>query len=220
MLKIYGRISSINVQKVIWCLEELGKKKGVDYERIDAGLQFGVNKTDDYLKLNPNGLVPTLVDDDFVLWESNAIIRYLSAAYGDGSLYPANFKVRANVDRWMDWALATLWPALRVSYLGLTRTPKEQQDIPLVIKQYQESTRLLAMLNDVLAKQAYSAGSEFTLSDLVLAVAVDRWVGLPASFPEVFGASSTATTSATLPALAAWHRKVTARPAFSALMQK
>src|SRR5712664_2715965 len=104
MIKIYGRLSSINVQKVIWCLDELGQKEGVDYERIDAGLQFGVNKTDAYLKMNPNGLVPTLVDGDFVLWESNGIVRYLASHGGhdDESLFPADLKIRADADRWMD----------------------------------------------------------------------------------------------------------------------
>jgi glutathione S-transferase len=215
MMKIYGRLSSINVQKVIWCLDELGQKEGIDYERIDAGLQFGVNKTDAYLKMNPNGLVPTLVDGDFVLWESNAIVRYLAShgAHGDGSLFPADLKIRADADRWMDWTLATLWPALRVSFLGLTRTPKEQQDIPLIIKHYQDTTRLLQILEDLFAERAYCAGAQFTVGDITLALAVDRWVKLPANFPDVLGKLPE------LKSLMAWHRKVTARPAFIKLLQ-
>ncbi|MDB5992132.1 MAG: glutathione S-transferase protein [Herbaspirillum sp.] len=212
MMKIYGRLSSINVQKVIWCLDELGKKEGVDYERIDAGLQFGVNKTDAYLKMNPNGLVPTLVDGDFVLWESNAIVRYLASLHG-GSLFPADLKIRADADRWMDWTLVTLWPTLRVSFLGLTRTPKEQQDIPLIIKHYQDTTRLLQILEDLFAGRAYCAGEQFTVGDITLALAVDRWVKLPASFPDLLGELPE------LKSLMAWHRKVTARPAFIKLLQ-
>jgi glutathione S-transferase len=207
MIKIFGRLSSINVQKVIWCLDECGKKEGVDYERIDAGLQFGVNKTDAYLKMNPNGLVPTLVEGDFVLWESNAIVRYLAASHG-GDLFSADLKKRADADRWMDWSLVTLWPALRVTYLGLTRTPKEQQNMPLIIKHYQDTTKLLALLDGVLADRAYCTGDTFTVGDIALACAVDRWVKLPAMFPEVLGELPA------LSALMAWHGRVTARPAF------
>ena len=213
MLKIYGRVSSINVQKVIWCLEELGKKEGIDYERIDAGLQFGVNNTDAYLKMNPNGLVPTLVDGDFVLWESNTIVRYLAAAYGVGNLLPANYKTRADTERWMDWSLATLWPTLRVSYLGLTRTAPDQQNIPAIKKHYQDTTKLMQILDGVLADKLYCTGAEFTLGDIILAVAVDRWVTLPAQFPEVLGALPS------LPSLMAWHRRVTSRQGFLKLHQ-
>jgi glutathione S-transferase len=208
MIKIFGRLNSINVQKVIWCLDECGKKEGVDYERIDAGLQFGVNKTDAYLKMNPNGLVPTLVDGDFVLWESNAIVRYLAAAHGDDSLFPADLKKRADADRWMDWSLATLWPTLRVTFLGLTRTPKEQQNMPLIIKHYQDATKLLALLDNMLAERAYCTGDAFTVGDITLACAVDRWVKLPAMFPEILGELPV------LSELMAWHARVTARPAF------
>ncbi|HEY4071971.1 MAG TPA: glutathione S-transferase family protein [Herbaspirillum sp.] len=207
MIKIFGRLSSINVQKVIWCLDECGKKEGIDYERIDAGLQFGVNKTDAYLKMNPNGLVPTLVEGDFVLWESNAIVRYLAASHG-GDLFSADLKKRADADRWMDWALVTLWPALRVTYLGLTRTPKEQQDMPMIVKHYQDTTKLLALLDGVLADRAYCTGDTFTVGDIALACAVDRWVKLPAMFPEILGELPV------LSALMAWHGRVTARPAF------
>ena len=212
MMKIYGRLSSINVQKVIWCLEELGKKDGVDYERIDAGLQFGVNKTDAYLKMNPNGLVPTLVDGDYILWESNAIVRYLASLHG-GSLFPADLKTRADADRWMDWSLVTLWPTLRVTFLGLTRTPKEQQDIPRIIKHYQDTTGLLQILEDLFADRAYCAGDQFTVGDITLALAVDRWVKLPASFPDVLGKLPE------LKSLMAWHRRVTERPAFIKLLE-
>src|SRR3954463_2960244 len=100
MLKIWGRINSVNVKKALGAAEELRLK----YERIDAGLQFGINKTPQYLKMNPTGLVPTLDDDGFVLWESHTIARYLASKHGLGSLCPSDLKARADAERWMDRA--------------------------------------------------------------------------------------------------------------------
>src|SRR3970040_1761800 len=99
MLKIWGRTNSVNVKKALRAAEELGLK----YERIDAGMQFGVVDTPEYRKLNPNGLVPTIEDDGVVLWESHAIVRYLAAKYGAGTLCPTDLRERADADRWMDW---------------------------------------------------------------------------------------------------------------------
>ena len=98
MLRIWGRRNSINVQKVLWCCGELG----LDYERIDAGGVFGLTRDPEYLALNPNGLVPTISDDGFVLWESNAIVRYLAARHGSGTLWPEDLRERADAERWMD----------------------------------------------------------------------------------------------------------------------
>src|SRR5262245_66352838 len=108
MLKLWGRINSINVQKVLWALEELK----VPYERVDAGLQFGVVNESFYRKMNPNGRVPTIEDDGLVLWESNTICRYLATTRQGERLYPSNPKSRANVERWMDWQLATSGPPM------------------------------------------------------------------------------------------------------------
>src|SRR5688572_16530465 len=106
MLRIWGRTNSINVQKVMWCCAELGLAN----ERIDAGLQFGVNNTPDYLSRNPNGLVPTIDDDGYVLWESNSIVRYLSSRHGLGTLCPEDAQARFLSERWMDWQLSTAVP--------------------------------------------------------------------------------------------------------------
>ena len=103
MLKIWGRTNSINVQKVLWCCGELG----LDYERIDAGLAFGVNNTAEYKAMNPNGLVPTIDEDGFILWESHAIVRYLARKYGGGKLWPDDPRVAADADRWMEWYSTT-----------------------------------------------------------------------------------------------------------------
>ena len=125
-LKIWGRANSVNVQKVLWCLRELD----LAYERVDAGMAFGRNHDPDYLAMNPNARVPTLVDGDFVLWESNSIMRYLVLAYGKGSpVYPEAPKRRAGVDRWLDWTLSTVQPVDRPVFWALVRTPVEQRDM-------------------------------------------------------------------------------------------
>ena len=119
MLKIWGRNNSVNVQKVLWCCEELGLK----YERLDAGGSFGVVNTPQYRALNPNGLVPTIEDGPFVLWESNAIVRYLTAKHSSGKLWPEDHKVRAEADKWMDWQNSMFWPAFRPLFWNVVRTP-------------------------------------------------------------------------------------------------
>jgi glutathione S-transferase len=132
-LKIWGRANSVNVQKVLWCLRELD----LTYERMDAGMAFGRNTEAGYLAMNPNGRVPTMVDGDFVLWESNSVMRYLVLAYGKGStIYPSEPKRRAGVDRWLDWTLSTLQPVDRPVFWALVRTPVERRDmIQLLIHQ-------------------------------------------------------------------------------------
>jgi len=130
-LKIWGRANSVNVQKVLWCLRELD----LAYERIDAGMAFGRNHDPDYLAMNPNGRVPTLVDGDFVLWESNSVMRYLVLAYQpQSSLYPQAPKRRAAVDRWLDWTLSTLQPVDRPVFWALVRTPVEQRNMVAIQK--------------------------------------------------------------------------------------
>src|SRR2546428_3507485 len=114
MLKIWVRVNSVNVKKALWAAEELGLK----YERIDAGLQFGVNKTPEYLKMNPTGLVPTIEEDGFVLWESHSIVRYLAAKHGKGVLWPMDERTRGVANQWMDWAF-TFQGAVRDAFWGL-----------------------------------------------------------------------------------------------------
>src|SRR4029078_3512795 len=117
MLTIWGRTNSINVQKVLWCCGELG----LQYERIDAGMQFGVNNTPEYRALNPNGLVPTIDYDGFVLWESHAIVRFLALKHGRGTLWPEDERGVADADRWMEWYSTTMWNNLRPIFWTLVR---------------------------------------------------------------------------------------------------
>ena len=207
-MKLYGRRSSINVQKVLWCLGELGAVEGRDYERIDAGLDFGVVNTDEYLSLNPNGLVPTLVDGGFVLWESNAIVRYLASAAGDEALLPVEPQKRANVERWMDWQLATLWATLRVAFLGLTRTPEPQRDYDAIRKAHADAGRMLAIVDKVLSAQAYVAGAEFTVADIGICLSAHRWFSLAGDFRHALE------PAALLRFVAEWHRNLSSRQAF------
>ena len=211
MNKLYGRLSSLNVQKVVWCLAELDLREGVHYERIDAGQEFGLNNTSDYLRMNPNGLVPTWVEGDFVLWESHAIVRYLAGMHGVGSLFPADPQRRADSDRWMDWKLGSLWPALRPAFVGLVRTPAEKRNLEAIRAGFAESTRLLNMLDQTLATKPYCAGESFTVGDITLCVAVHRWVDLGRRFTAILGPAPE------LPAVRAWHAKLIARPAFASI---
>ncbi|SAK46881.1 glutathione S-transferase-like protein [Caballeronia catudaia] len=175
MLTIWGRANSVNVQKVLWCCEELG----LAYDRIDAGLQFGRNTEPDYLAMNPMGRVPTLVDGDFVLWESNAIIRYLAMQYGpDSSLYPVAPKVRASADRWLDWSLSTLQPAERPVFWGYIRTSAAERDMAQLAAAASEVEKLWRVVDAHLEGRDYLEGGTFTLADLVIAAYARRWFGI------------------------------------------
>jgi len=201
MLKIWGRTNSVNVKKALWCAEELG----LEYARIDAGRQYGVVDTPEYRKLNPNGLVPTIEEDGFVLWESHAIVRYLSARHGAGTLWPDDIRVRADADRWMDWAGGTLNPAMRVAFWGLVRTPPAERDARAIAESVARSGELLAMVDAVLANRPYIAGDAFTMGDIPLGCHAYNWMTLPIE-------------RRPLPHLEAWHRRLTTRPAFKKIV--
>lgn len=179
MLKLWGRTNSVNVQKALWCLEELG----VPYERVNAGGQFGLVNEPAYRALNPNGLVPTLEDDGFVLWESNAIVRYLCDKYGRGTLWPNDPKTRAEADKWMDWATTTAWPNLRTVFWGLVRTPEAERDMNAINAAQKKTGELLGILDAHLAARQYVAGPAFTMGDIPLGCMVQRWMALPIQRP-------------------------------------
>lgn len=179
MLRIWGRRNSINVQKVLWTCTELD----IPYERIDAGLQYGVNDTPEYRAMNPNGLVPTIDDGGFILWESHAVVRYLARNHGIGRLWPEDVRTAADADRWMEWYSTTLWPNVRPIFHTLVRTPPEKRNMALV----EEHRKLLAgnwqILDAHLASRDYVAGASFTMGDIPLAVAAYRWFNLPVERP-------------------------------------
>ena len=175
MLKIWGRLTSVNVQKVVWCADELG----LAYERVDAGGKYGLVNTPAYRTMNPNGLIPAIEDDGFVLWESNAIVRYLAAKYGQDSLWPTDIHVRADADRWMDWQAVSFNPSIGPAFLQLVRTAPEQRNAAVIDAARIDAEKKLALLDAHLAKSSYVAGPHFTMGDIPLGCSVDRWVKLP-----------------------------------------
>ena len=174
-LKIWGRANSVNVQKVLWCLSELD----LPFERIDAGMQFGRTREADYLAMNPNARIPTLVDGDFVLWESNSIMRYLCLAYASGTpIYPEAPKSRAAVERWLDWTLSTVQPVDRPVFWGLVRTPPDQRDMTQIQKQADAAAEVWHIVDRQLATRRFIEGDEFTLADIALGAYARRWLGV------------------------------------------
>jgi len=174
-LKIWGRMSSINVKKVVWTAQELG----LDFQRNEAGGQFGLVKTPEYLRLNPNALVPVMEDGDFVLWESNVIVRYLCAKHSPGQLYPSDLRERFEAERWMDWQQTTFSPASRPGFWQLIRTAPEQRNAQTISDSNAAVEALLATLDAQLGRHAFVAGDRFTMADMVLGCEAHRWFGLP-----------------------------------------
>lgn len=197
MLKIWGRKNSINVQKVLWACGELA----LPFSRVDAGMAFGVNNTPEYKAMNPNGLVPLLDHDGFILWESHAIVRYLARLNGPGVLLPADARAAADADRWMEWYSSTLWLNLKPVFWNLVRTPPEKRDMPLV----ESSRKLLAgnfeIVDALLAGRDYLAGNTFSMADIPMGVAAFRWYNMVIERP-------------LLKNLDAWYARICTRPAF------
>jgi glutathione S-transferase len=197
MAQIWGRKNSYNVQKVLWCCEELE----IPYQRHDAGGRFGVTDQEQYLARNPTGLVPTIVDGDLTLWESNAIVRYLAALYGAGSLWPENPAERALADKWMDYQLGTLFPAFQDALVGLIRTAPENRDPEKIEASVRATADVIDVLDAHLEDNDYVAGSSLTMGDIALGSLVYRWLELDIHRPD-------------LPALQAWYERLAGRPAY------
>lgn len=174
MLRIWGRVSSVNVQKVLWCADELG----LAYERIDAGGKFGRNNTAEYLAMNPNGLVPVIEDEGFVLHESNAIVRYLASRVPT-PMWPADPRARADVDRWMEWQSTVFTPAMWAAFWQLIRTPQAQRDLAAMNASCEKSEKAAAILDAHLEGRRYLSGETFTIADIVNGCAAHRWLNLP-----------------------------------------
>ena len=200
-LRIWGRLSSINVQKVVWTARELG----LPFERIDAGGAFGGNRTPEYLRMNPNGKIPVIDDDGFVLWESNAIVRYLAAKHGAGTLWPADLHQRADADRWMDWQATELTPAMRDAFMQLIRTPAGQRAQPPIDVSNAATEPLMALLDAHLAGRDFLGGERFTVGDIAVGTVVHRWFGLPQPH-------------APRPNVERWYRRLVTRPAVAGVL--
>ena len=198
MLKIWGRKNSSNVRKALWIAEELG----LEYEAINAGGAFGVNNQPEYLAKNPNGVVPMIEDGDFVLWESNTIVRYLTAQYApDSALFPSDPKARAQAEKWMDWTTSTFAGPFRTVFWGVLRTPAEQQDWVQINVAKVTIEGMLRIVDNALSEQPYLSGNEFGAGDIPLGSFIYAWFEMPIERIE-------------LPHLKAWYERLKQRPAY------
>lgn len=180
MLKIWGRVNSINVQKPLMVLEEVQ----LPYERIDAGLHFGINNTLEYRAMNPNGVVPTIDDDGFILWESNTIARYLARKYGKGKLWPEDLQVQANQDRWMDWQQTTMIAPVNAMFAPLIRGVGDTSP-EAIEKGRVRSGQVMAMLEAWLSGNEFISGDIFGVADCVLGPSIHRWYNLEIERPKL-----------------------------------
>ena len=197
MLKIWGRTDSYNLQKVMWCVAELG----IEHIRIDAGGTFGVTDGSEYLAMNPNGRVPTIDDDGFVLWESNAIVRYLAARHGTGTLCPADSQRRADADRWMTWQSATVGRNMRGLIHTMFNPPPEQRNSVTAAPMIETATGHWAILDDQLRGCDFVLGREFTMADIPMGAYALRWFKMDIDRPA-------------MPHLEAWYVRLQDREAY------
>ena len=176
-LRIWGRMSSLNVRKVVWCAQELA----LDFQRTEAGGQFGVVKTPEYEALNPNALVPVVQDGDYVLWESNVIVRYLCAKHSPGKLYPDLLAERFDAERWMDWQQTTLNKVSGGAFLQWVRVPVAERNDAAIAQSVTATEPLFALLDAHLATRRFMLGEQFTMADIPLGCEAHRWLNLPAT---------------------------------------
>jgi glutathione S-transferase len=233
-LHIWGRMSSINVRKVVLAAQWMG----LNFKRTDAGLSYGINKTPAYLRMNPNAQVPVMQDGDFTLWESNVIVRYLCAKHGaptrptaSGSLssegavprigrlgaaafsahlYPENLTKRFDAERWMDWQQTTMNNAGREAFVQWIRTPGKQPDMAVIAQSIAATEPLLAMLEAHLAQHPFMAGEHITMADFPIACELHRWWGLPPQHP--------AQPRSAYPHLSRWYEGICAQSASNGVL--
>lgn len=196
-ITLWGRLNSANVQKVVWVLEELE----LPYEHVPLAGSYGGNDTPEYLALNPNGRVPTLRDGEVTVWESHAIVRYLSAEYGSGLLFPLEPRDRAVVDQWTDWTATTLQPAWMAVFWGKVRTPVAQQDAAAIARAVAATNACFEIMETRLGRTSYLGGEQFSYADIVAGAAMYRWSTMDIERVE-------------LPGVEAWHERLNGRRAF------
>ena len=197
MLKIWGRRDSFNLQKVMWCVGELG----LEHERLDAGGEYGITNSAEYLSMNPNAKVPTIDDDGFILWESNSIVRYLAAKYGEDFLYPIDLNLRAEADRWMEWQSATVGSVMRPLIITMFRTKLGDRDQEMAKQQIAEASRYWTILDSHLENRNYLVTNSLTMGDIPLGCYAWRWYSINADKPK-------------LKNLNEWYDRLCDRPAY------
>jgi glutathione S-transferase len=200
MLKLLGRKTSSNVMEVLWLCAELG----IEYEREDIGGPFGGNDEPEYLAKNPNGLVPTIEDNGFILWESNAIVRYLAATHGAGStIWPDDPRLRAEADKWMDWQLSTISRVMQPIFFNLVRKPPEERDMTAVASGIKDGHQVWGILDKHLAGSNFVAGEHLTVGDIPAGIHAFRWFTLVEEKDRP-----------SMPNLEAWYGRLQERPVY------
>jgi glutathione S-transferase len=197
MITIWGRKTSANVQKVLWLCDEIGVK----FERKDVGGPFGGLDTPEFRTLNPNQVIPVIQDQGVVVWESHAVMRYLATKYAPEKLYPTEPKARSQVERWLDWHLGTLSPAITPVFISLYRTPEAERNADVLARQVAVLTKTLVSLDSQMAGRPYLAGDDLTIADFAFGNSIWRWLAFPIARPE-------------LPNVQAWQARVATRPAY------
>ncbi|MBF0277126.1 MAG: glutathione S-transferase family protein [SAR324 cluster bacterium] len=197
MLNIWGRRNSSNVQKVMWTIGELG----LEFKRHTVGDSFGGLKTEEYRKLNPNAVIPVIDDDGVIIWESNVIVRYLSAKYGEGNLWPKDPAKRAVADQWMDWMQTTVGTDSGIIFMGLVRTPADEQNHEAIAAAAKRLGYSYGILDRHLASSKYVGGDSFSMGDIPLGVNLFRYFNIAVERPE-------------LPHLQDWYQRLLERPAY------
>ena len=196
-LKIWGRVNSVNVRKVVWAAEELG----LAYAHENAGGSFGVVDGAQYRALNPNGRIPVLEDGEVVLWESNAIVRYLARRYGQAGFAAAGEARWAAADKWMDWASISFGTPYRNLFWNMVRTAPEDRKESEIREGIDHCTGLMGVADAALAKAPYLSGDALGIGDIPLGCIAYGWFEMPIKRPS-------------LPHLEDWYRRLQARPAF------
>ena len=199
MIEIWGRRNSSNVIPVLWALAETGAA----FRRHDVGGSFGGLESPEYRAINPNGLVPSLVDGDVAMWESNAIIRYVAAKYGSGGLWDDDPARRSLADRWLDWAKTTANPPAMGLFWATVRTEPAARDGAAIAKLTEATAKVCQFLDAHLAGQPYLAGDHLTMGDLPLGALAHRYFQMDVERPD-------------LPHVRAWYERLCARPAYAA----
>jgi glutathione S-transferase len=198
MLKVWGRRSSFNVQKVLWLVGELG----LAHEHIPAGGSFGGLDAPSFRAMNPHGRVPVIADGELVVWESHAILRYLAARYDAGGFWRTDPSERARIDGWMDWSQTALQRDFLMGvFWGLYRTPEAQRDWPAIRESLARCADHFRLLDDVLADRPFLAGEELSLADIPAGTSLYRYLELDIERPAT-------------PNVSAWYRRLQERPAY------
>jgi len=198
MLKVWGRRSSFNVQKVMWLVGELG----LAHEHIPAGGSFGGTDTPEFLMMNPHGRVPVIDEDGTVIWESHAILRYLAARQGQGRFWSDDAGEQSQADRWMDWSQTALQPDFLMGvFWGFYRTPEPQRNWPAIRDKIARCARHFQLLDKILADRPFLCGNTLTLADIPAGTSLYRYFELEIERPSV-------------PNVEAWYRRLQERPAY------